>query len=252
MAKKGIILVTMVRVASVFLAFVLTLSFMAPPAFAKDDFEVKEKVFIHNPRPGKPGKPPQGSYCTLYGDDKVGDYSVAGWNMPEGGMTYKINTSSMPYNVSVIGVEAIKKGFEEWTNNDKAKKFFYDGQTLIGSAKYDGTNTIAWKRINSSAIAITYTWYRTDTNTVVETDTLFNNNLPWTVQQYEDDGCYPDVLAYDVQNIATHEFGHWVGLNDLYSEYDEALTMYGYGSFGEVKKDTLGTGDKEGLSSVLP
>jgi len=38
----------------------------------------------------------------------------------------------------------------------------------------------------------------------------------------------------DVQDIVTHEFGHWFGLDDLYSEADYWLTMYGYADYGET------------------
>jgi len=55
-----------------------------------------------------------------------------------------------------------------------------------------------------------------------------------------------------VQDIATHEFGHWVGLDDLYSDADKDLTMYGFGAGGELKKRTLGTGDADGANAVAP
>jgi len=55
-----------------------------------------------------------------------------------------------------------------------------------------------------------------------------------------------------VQDIATHEFGHWVGLDDLYLSLDRDLTMYGYGAGGELKKRTLGTGDITGVRAVAP
>jgi hypothetical protein len=55
-----------------------------------------------------------------------------------------------------------------------------------------------------------------------------------------------------VQNIATHEFGHWVGLDDLYATTDKDLTMYGYGETKELKKDSLGLGDITGATTVNP
>jgi len=58
--------------------------------------------------------------------------------------------------------------------------------------------------------------------------------------------------TYDIQNIMTHEAGHWIMLSDLYNNKDSALTMYGYGSKGELKKDTLGYGDELGVERVYP
>jgi hypothetical protein len=54
----------------------------------------------------------------------------------------------------------------------------------------------------------------------------------------------------DVQNIMTHEFGHWCGLADLYADKDYWLTMYGYSNYGETYKQTLGLGDILGLRAV--
>jgi hypothetical protein len=54
----------------------------------------------------------------------------------------------------------------------------------------------------------------------------------------------------DVQNIMMHEFGHWCGLADLYSDTDYWLTMYGYAGYGETYKTTLGLDDMNGLHAV--
>ncbi len=51
----------------------------------------------------------------------------------------------------------------------------------------------------------------------------------------------------DVQNIMTHELGHFCGIVDLYNNADYWLTMYGYSDFGETYKRTLGLSDILGL-----
>ena len=51
----------------------------------------------------------------------------------------------------------------------------------------------------------------------------------------------------DLQNIATHEIGHGLGLEDLYNVVCDQETMYGYSSKGEIKKRTLEQGDITGL-----
>jgi len=48
----------------------------------------------------------------------------------------------------------------------------------------------------------------------------------------------------------THEAGHLIMLGDLYNSGDAYLTIYGYGSVGEIKKDTLGYGDELGVEHV--
>ena len=54
----------------------------------------------------------------------------------------------------------------------------------------------------------------------------------------------------DFENIATHELGHSVGLDDLYNSGCSAETMYGYASEGETNKRTLELGDITGVSEL--
>ncbi len=54
----------------------------------------------------------------------------------------------------------------------------------------------------------------------------------------------------DLQNIATHELGHTVGLSDLYNRCLEE-TMYGYSSEGETSKRSLNPGDIAGLKAIF-
>jgi hypothetical protein len=54
----------------------------------------------------------------------------------------------------------------------------------------------------------------------------------------------------DVQNIVTHEFGHWAGLADLYNSADSLLTMYGYSGYGVTYQRDLGLGDRMGVQAV--
>ena len=56
--------------------------------------------------------------------------------------------------------------------------------------------------------------------------------------------------VYDAQNILTHELGHTIGLDDEYESSYINNTMYGYGSKGETKKNTLTTGDKNGALTL--
>lgn len=54
----------------------------------------------------------------------------------------------------------------------------------------------------------------------------------------------------DFENIATHELGHSVGLDDLYEERCSEQTMYGYADYGETKKRTLEAGDIAGVTEL--
>ena len=71
-----------------------------------------------------------------------------------------------------------------------------------------------------------------------------NKKFTWYWSQ--DKSCaYQNV--YDAQDILTHELGHTFGLDDMYTNDYANHTMYGYGSKGEVKKDTLTIGDAQSV-----
>lgn len=225
---------------------------MQKPAQAKGG-DIKLKTFVHYPKePGRPAPTPV-SNCTATTNDGVNDFGLTGWQMPTSGMTYKINYSSKPNNLSESEVSnSITSSFNTWHAADSNQIFSDGGATTIRAAKFDGTNAILWKSISNGALAITYAWYYPSTGLLAESDTVFNRNYKWTTSNPASGDCGGVAGAYDLQNIGTHEFGHWVGLEDLYADVDKDLTMYGYGETTELKKDSLGTGDKSGVIAVSP
>jgi hypothetical protein len=141
-------------------------------------------------------------------------------------------------------VSAITASAYTWDSQTNKEVFSYQG---IVSGKrapkpgvYDGYNVIAWGNYRSGVIAVTYIWYTGDT--IVETDTKLSSLYQWSLTG--------EANKFDVQDIMTHEFGHWCGLGDLYSDEDYWLTMYGYADYGETYKRTLGIGDIKGLIFV--
>ena len=238
------------KVFLVLFALILALAFFAgyTPAQASKD-QIKLKVFEHFPNPGKPAPI---SYCTPTTSDP-NDYDPADWQMPAEGLNYSINLTTKPKNLTDTQIQtAIENSFATWTNADPAQIFTPAGPTLARNAKYDGINAVLFKSSRAGAIAITYVWYYTSTHEVVETDTVFNRRYRWSVNDPSSGDCAGQIGTYDLQNIGTHEFGHWIGLDDLYSEVDKDLTMYGYGDLQELKKDSLGSGDIAGVLAIAP
>jgi len=78
---------------------------------------------------------------------------------------------------------------------------------------------------------------------IIEYDVLFNTYYAWgdaTVNS----------SVMDLQNIATHETGHGVGLGDIYSSTCSTVTMYGYSNYGETSKRSLGQPHITGLQKM--
>lgn len=233
---------------SAFFVLVGTLA-INPLASAKDN-DIRLRTFVHYPK--EPGRPAPVSNCTATVNDQVNDWGWAGWQMPSSGMEYKINYATKPRNLTESDISgAITDSFAAWSNADSGQIFTDTGTTAVKTAKYDGINAVLWKGIQGSALAITYVWYYPG-GLLVEADTAFNKNYKWSVTSSSAGDCGGVTGAYDVRNIGTHEFGHWVGLDDLYSPVDKDLTMYGYGETTELKKDSLGLGDITGVLAIAP
>ena len=238
--------------------FFFTAGVSAPNVTAKDKGELKEVVFIHYKlpdgfdfgQPPKPGKPV--ASCLVTTNDNINDWGATGWHMTTTGLTYKINLSTLPLGMNSSAFQnAVAASTNTWKQADTGLNWTYGGTTNLKRAAYDGTNLVAFGSARG-AIAITTTWYWTGTGEIAESDMILGSGLAWSMTSPSAGDCGGVANTYDVQNIATHEFGHQVGLLDLYSNVDKDLTMYGYGTPKELKKDSLGAGDITGARAVAP
>ncbi len=217
--------------------------------------DIDEHVIVHPvPTDGSRG-------CSVSTSDPT-NYAFSGWKLPSNGITYFVNPSRVrvpsgyPLTADQI-IQAIKDSFAVWTEANSSLTFNYGGTTYAQAGRLDGINAISWRNLQAGALAITYVWVSRSTRRVVEADTAFNNRYAWydfsVPNGYTADTYCPDLpLAYDIRNIATHEFGHWIGLADLYNSADKDATMYGYGDIQELKKRTLATGDRTGAQLLTP
>lgn len=227
---------------------------------------MKVRVFAHPPRPTPPPAPgatpkPSASptpaatvssslVCNLADPPSNAVVGKAGWKIPSGNWGYQLNVSSVPSSVGQGNLETIvNAGFNQYTSASRNKVTFVKGaDTSVNRARLDGRNIITWGRASSGTLGVTYIWYYTSTGLTAEIDTIMNNRYKWS---WSGSNSCADNLTYDAQDIMTHELGHWLGLDD---EYNAASfgnnTMFGYGSIGEVKKNTLTTGDISGVASI--
>ena len=224
-------------------------SLVSPKAIAKDKGVLKEIVFVHNPSPGH-GRPL--ASCTITINDGVNDWGAIGWQMINDGLTYQINFSTLPSNISATDFQnVIATSTNTWEQTASSLKWTYGGSTSAKKSGYDGVNLVAFGNA-SGGIAVTRTWYWTGTGEIAESDMILGRNFAWSITDPNAGDCGGVAGTYDVQNIATHEFGHQVGLIDLYDKVDNDLTMYGYGTYRELKADTLGAGDITGAQVLAP
>jgi hypothetical protein len=104
-------------------------------------------------------------------------------------------------------------------------------------AKYGGSY--------SSTLAVTTTWTSRTSGVISKATVAFNTKYGWSTSG--------ESGKEDVQNIITHEFGHWMRLLDIYSPSTcSDVTMWGSAAYGETKKRTLEQADLDGLLSLYP
>ncbi len=212
---------------------------------------LKVKVFVHYPKDARPSPSPAIPLLVCPSDPSSTAFVPAtGWKLPSN-WTFTLNTSNVPSSVGGSNLAAIaNNSFYQWTSalNNQVNISKTSSNTTVNKARLDSQNIIAWGRTSGSALAVTYTWYYPSTGYVAEVDTIMNQKFPW-YWNVADNKC-TDQNSYDAQDILTHELGHWMGLDDTYDSAYANNTMYGYGSKGETKKDTLTTGDINGVNAI--
>ena len=213
--------------------------------------ELKLRVFVYHAKPDKPGKPTPPSpqeVCNLSDPDSNILVALAEWKLPSN-WKYRLNTSSVPLTVGANNLSLIaNNAYKQWTDAIKNKvTITKDSNTTVDRAVLDNQNIIAWGQAPGSALAVSYIWYNRITKVATEVDTIMNTKFTWYWSQ--DPNCAFQGV-YDAQDILTHELGHTMGLDDMYTDKYANHTMYGYGSKGEVKKNTLTQGDIIGVKNI--
>lgn len=120
----------------------------------------------------------------------------------------------------------------------------------------NGYNQVYFAPISQSGvIAMTIIWGTFSApisqRQLVEWDQIYSENFNWSISNNPTKDTPVAILnTMDFDDIATHELGHSVGMNDLYTKACSEQTMYGYASYGETKKRTLESGDITGISKL--
>ena len=180
----------------------------------------------------------------LHWQDGNGDYQVAN------------SVVSLSYD------DEIQNGFNTWSSLEQinyTRNYYPNSEVWGGNA--DGINNIVWIPTTSewetiteaptNVVAITRTRYNALNGEMIDIDIAFNGDpvsLVTGEHYYWDTAGDPDAL--DVQNVITHEIGHYSGLADLYNPGDfsyvlkmknnnQLATMYGRIANGETYKNSF-------------
>lgn len=141
-------------------------------------------------------------------------------------------------------VSAVQFGASAWTNqSDAAFSFFYAGSTSNTAVSSNGRNEIFFRDAsNGSAIATTYTY--SSGGRIIDTDIVF-----W-------DGAYKFFTGssgcsggFYIEDVATHEFGHALGLG--HSTVSGA-TMYPSLGYCSTSARWISDDDRQGVEALYP
>ncbi|MBI5148229.1 matrixin family metalloprotease [Candidatus Pacearchaeota archaeon] len=173
-------------------------------------------------------------------------YKLLGAKLPST-VGYQINPTNAQSLSESFVTSAISSASTEWDSHTATSLF--NTYTVNYSANYgaqDGVNAISFGDFpQAGVIAVTSIWIggTAKNRLIVEFDIEFDTDWNWG-----DATATSGVM--DLQNIATHELGHAIGLGDLYNYVCNQETMYGYSDYNEIKKRTLNTGDLAGLKKL--
>ena len=220
----------------------LIAGFSAAMVSAFPDDAIREKTFV-----------------TVYGDP-VGEpytnsydvyaYSGIHWSGAQANVVYYVNVKGAPAGA----LAEVKAAFETWDAKIGDTLFSDNVGTVdrLAGNKYDSKNVVSWGRLGRGIIAQTTVWYNRYNYQILEFGMVFSTAYKWGIDADGEGSTYRLTNAFDVQNIATHEAGHTLMLDDLYMKEANQLTMYGYGSYGETYAISLGTGDISGIEAIYP
>jgi len=149
------------------------------------------------------------------------------------------------YNVPSAFVSSLEESFNVWAEIGGVNLGFDKANSSVEPQSRDGRNSIAWVDTGwrelafsppPNALAVTLSSFSSSSGQVVDADIYFNSEFfDWGVVESED-----DYDLVDVQNIATHEIGHLLGLDHSSEDFFESefnlyeATMYYASGSGET------------------
>ena len=198
-------------------------------------YTIEVKDFAKPVKPGGGGKPsPTG-------------YKLTGFKWLSLPITIKTNPGELGQDLVGPAIHASSEAWDDATSAELVNTYVVSSSVTLDGPTDDGVNEIVFGDIdNQNIIAQCTYWFYRRTKALVDFEIVFNTKyFTWG------DATNPATSGVmDVQNIATHELGHGFGLADLYQDQYAELTMYGYGSAGEIQKRTLDPGDIAGIQAL--
>ncbi len=247
--KKLLLMITSVMILIFFISAV-SASVLAPtddkvieqdrhrehPPFAEDNKYLERADFIHYAKSSRKERAQKAESC----------YKLMGVKWSTLPVSYSINPIN-PQNLSESFISSTITASAETWDAATSQELFNNFPAIDNTAQYgiqNFQNAIVFGDYpDSGVIGITSVWFTRVGKRIVEFDMLLNTDFQWGDATI-------DPLKMDLQNIATHELGHSIGLSDIYSTSCSTVTMFGYSTESEISKRSLDQPDIFGLQKM--
>jgi matrixin len=158
-------------------------------------------------------------------------------------VSYFVNASNLDLS-SAAAEAAVRAGASAWGEQSQARfRFAFGGGSTQATTTNDGVNLVVFRNAsNGSAIATTYWW--SNGSGIIDADIVF-----WDAAFRFFAGANGCSAGFYIEDIATHEFGHALGLG--HSTLAGA-TMYPSVSSCNMSNRTLDADDIAGVRSLYP
>lgn len=242
-----------------------------------------------DPLPSGAGQCPAPATCNRFGffDGDNADEAPR-WPADAGGtatVPYRINPTGALTNLSQDDIaNSVRAGFETWQRAVPSLRFVFQGFTQTPPLAGDGMNVVGFGDLGDRE-DLGFAQARAEGSVILEADmtlvlstrdssgpAVVVSGWSWAPCAQQDGSCSDtrlceaglDALGVrrcynDLQNVVTHEIGHWLWLADIPSDDGSALTMYGSVNSGNVAqpvteriKATLALGDIVGARTLYP
>jgi hypothetical protein len=155
---------------------------------------------------------------------------------------YYVNATNLDGLPATMVVSAVRAGADAWMQQSTAAfAFLYAGPSGQTTNTNDATNLVLFRNATSGqAIATTYSWF--SGSSLIDTDIVF-----WDGSFQFFAGTSGCSAGFYIEDIATHEFGHALGLD--HSALTSA-TMYPSVSYCSTANRTLDPDDQAGVLAI--
>lgn len=160
---------------------------------------------------------------------------------------YDILTSNIPGNIAESEwVASVEAAAEMW-NNVTPSSFTFNrqignGNTVRWEVPDDATNLAAAKGQQLTGF-ISESWIKINPDYIWDVNNTPNSNTP---------GNNGSTISHNIQDVITHEFGHWLLLKNITDPSCNHVTMYGYFDVGEIFRIDLDIADINALNWQYP